>query len=104
MRRPAVIGPSGLAYLEWFLGLLAGSGLDTSAKMEFIAMINGFALMYGGMEATLAAQQASTGVSPDQHAAAQVTALTASEPSRVRETDEVIDSCVRRLVDGALLG
>jgi hypothetical protein len=98
MRRPAVIGPSGLAYLEWFLGLLAGSGLDTSAKMEFIAMINGFALMYGGMEATLAAQQASTGVSPDQHAAAQVTALvsaattgqypnlaaalTASEPSR----------------------
>ena len=70
------------------------------------------------MEATLAAQQASTGVSPDQHAAAQVTALvsaattgqypnlaaalTASEPSRVRDTDEVFDSGVRRLVDGAL--
>ena len=38
-------------------------------------MINGFAIMYGGMEATLASQQASTGVSPDQHLAAQVAAL-----------------------------
>jgi AcrR family transcriptional regulator len=75
MRRPAVFGPSGLRYVDRFLGLLAGSALDTAAKMEFIAMINGFALMYGGMEATLAADQASTGVSPDQHAAAQVAAL-----------------------------
>ncbi len=120
MRRPAVFGPSGLRYFEWFLGLLAGSALDTAAKMEFIAMINGFALMYGGMEATLAAEQASTGVSPDQHAAAQVAALvsaaatgqyphlaaalSAGGPSRVRDADEVFDSCVRRLVDGALPG
>ena len=120
MRRPAVFGPNGLAYFEWFLGLLAGSRLDTAAKMEFIAMINGFAVMYGGMEATLAAQQASTGISPDQHAAAQVAtlvsaaasgqypnlaaALSSSEPSRVRDADEVFDSRVRPLVDGALPG
>jgi AcrR family transcriptional regulator len=120
MRRPAVFGPNGLAYFEWFLGLLTGSRLDTAAKMEFIAMINGFAVMYGGMEATLAVQQASTGVSPDQHAAAQVAALvsaaasgqypnlaaalSSSEPSRVRDSGEVFDSCVRRLVDGALPG
>ncbi len=120
MRRPAVFGPSGLRYMDWFLGLLAGSALDTAAKMEFIAMINGFALMYGGMEATLAAEQASTGVSPDQHAAAQVAALVSAAasgqypnlaaalssggPSRVRDADEVFDSCVRRLVDGALPG
>lgn len=120
MRHPAVIGPSGLRYIESFLGLLAGSEMDTTAKMEFIALINGFALMYGGMEGTLAAQQASTGVSPDQHAAAQVaalvraaasgqfpnlaTALAASAPSRERDADEVFDSCVRRLIDGALPG
>ncbi len=81
-------------------------------------MINGFAIMYGGMDATLASQQASTGVSPDQHLAAQVTAmvsaaatgqfpnlaaaLAASEPARVRDADEVFDSCVYRLIDGAL--
>ena len=88
--------------------------------MTVIALINGFAIMYGGMEATLASQQASTGVSPDQHLAAQVAAmvsaaatgqypnlaaaLTASEPSRVRDADEVFDSCVYRLIDGALAG
>jgi hypothetical protein len=120
IRRPAVFGPNGLRYLDCFLGLLAGSGLDTSAKMTVIALINGFAIMYGGMEATLASQQASTGISPDQHLAAQVTALvsaaatgqypnlaaalTASEPSRVRDADEVFDSCVYRLIDGALAG
>ncbi len=119
-RRPAVIGPNGLRYIDSFLGLLAHSALDIAAKMEFIAMMNGFALMYGGMEATLAAQQASTGISPDQHAAAQVAtlvsaaasgqyptlaaALTASTPSRERDVDEVFDSCVHRLIDGVLLG
>ncbi len=70
-----VIGPNELRYLDCFLGLLAGSGLDTSTKMTVIALINGFAIMYGGMEATLASQQASTGVSPDQHLAAQVAAM-----------------------------
>jgi AcrR family transcriptional regulator len=120
IQRPSVIGPNGLEYFDCFLGLLADSGLDIAAKMEFIAMMNGFALMYGGMEAALAAQQASTGISPDQHAAAQVAtlisaaasgqypnlaaALAASAPSRERDADEVFDSCVRRLIDGALPG
>ena len=112
--------PPPLRYFDFFLGLLAHSALDIAAKMEFIAMMNGFALMYGGMEATLAAQQASTGISPDQHAAAQVAtlvsaaasgqypnlaaALTGSSPSRERDADEVFDSCVRRLIYGALPG
>jgi AcrR family transcriptional regulator len=120
IRRPAVIGPNGLCYLECFLGLLAGSGLDTPTKLQFIALINGFAIMYGGMEATLASQQASTGVSPDEHLATQVAAmvsaaatgqfpnlaaaLTAAGPSRVRDADEVFDSCVYQLIDGALSG
>jgi AcrR family transcriptional regulator len=118
IRRPVVIGPNGLRYIEYFLGLLAGSGLDTTAKLELVGLVNGFAIMYGGMEATLASQQASTGVSPDQHQAAQVAAmvsaaasgqypnlaaaLAASEPSRIRDADEVYDSLVYRLVDGAL--
>jgi AcrR family transcriptional regulator len=71
VRRPMVIGPNGLRYIDCFLGLLAGSGLDTATKMVIISLINGFAIMYGGMEATLASQQASTGVSPDQHQAAR---------------------------------
>jgi AcrR family transcriptional regulator len=120
IRRPAVIGPNGLRYLDCFLGLLAGSGLDTGAKLELIALVNGFAIMYGGMEATLVGQQASAGVSPDEHQAAQVAAmvsaattghyphlaaaLAASEPSGVWDADEVYDSVVSRLVDGALAG
>ncbi len=118
VRRPAVIGPNGIRYIDCFLGLLA-LALDTAAKMELIALVNGFAIMYGGTEATLASQQASTGVSPDQHAAAQVAALvsaaatgnypnlaaalTANSPSRQRDADEVFDSCIYRLIDGALL-
>ena len=120
IRRPAVIGPNGLEYLDCSLGLLAGSGLDITAKLELIALVNGFAIMYGGMEATLASQQASTGVSPDQHQAAQVAtivgaaasgqypnlaaALADGGPSRVRDADEVYDSLVYRLIDGALAG
>jgi len=88
--------------------------------LQFIALINGFAIMYGGMEATLASQQANTGVSPDQHVAAQVAAmvsavatgqypnlaaaLTVAEPSRVRDADEVFDSCVYQFIEGALSG
>jgi len=31
-------------------------------------------------------------------------ALTAAEPSRIRDADEVFDSCVYHLIDGALSG
>jgi len=43
----------------------------------------------------MSAQQASTGIAA---------ALSSSEPSRVRDADEVFDSRVRPLVDGALPG
>ena len=114
IRRPPVPGPSGLAYFDCFLGLLAGSALDTTAKMELIALVNGFAIMYGGMESALA----STGISPDQHAAAQVAAITGAAatgnypnlaaalasavPPPQRDADEVFDSVIYRLIDGAL--
>jgi Tetracyclin repressor-like, C-terminal domain len=89
-------------------------------KRHIVVGEQGFAIMYGGMEAMLASQQASTGVSPDEHLATQVAAmvraaatgqfpnlaaaLTAAEPSRVRDADEVFDSCVHQLIDGALPG
>jgi AcrR family transcriptional regulator len=77
MQRPMPPGPNGLRYLDYFLGLLAGSGLDTGAKMEVIAMISGFATMYGVMQAALPAEQAGTA----QHNAAQVQALAAAAAS-----------------------
>jgi hypothetical protein len=43
LHRPVPPGPNGLRYLDYFLGLLADSGLDTGAKMEVIALISGFA-------------------------------------------------------------
>ena len=50
LHRPMPPGPNGLRYLDYFLGLLAGSGLDTGAKLELIAMISGFATTYGAMQ------------------------------------------------------
>ena len=120
IRYPPVIGPNGLRYLDCFLGLLAGSRLDTPTKVQFISLINGFAIMYGGMEASLASQPASTGGSMEQYQATQVAtmvravatgqypnlaaALAAAEPSRIRDADEVFDSCVYQLIDGAMSG
>ena len=54
MQRPPVIGPSALRYIDYFLGLLSGSGLDTGAKMELLGLVNGFAISYGGVQAALA--------------------------------------------------
>jgi AcrR family transcriptional regulator len=58
LHRPPPPGPNGLRYLDYFLGLLANSGLDTGAKMEVISLISGFATMYGGMQAALASGRA----------------------------------------------
>ena len=41
LHRPMPPGPNGLRYLDYFLGLLAGSRLGTGAKLEVIAMISG---------------------------------------------------------------
>jgi AcrR family transcriptional regulator len=109
MQRPMPPGPNGLRYLDYFLGLLAGSRLDTGAKLEVIAMISGFATMYGAMQAALHAEQAGT----VQQNAAQVqafaraaasgrypnlaAALTAGGPPRSQ--DDIFASCIDRLID-----
>jgi AcrR family transcriptional regulator len=119
MNRPPPMGPGTLRYIDYFLGLLAGTGLDTAAKMEVIALLNGFALMYGGMQAALDDERARTGITEQEQQAAPVTALaeaatSGSYPnlaailtapaSPLRTADEVFDSCLIRLIDGALTG
>jgi hypothetical protein len=39
MHRPSPLGPNRLRYLDYFLGLLSDSELDTGAKMEVLALI-----------------------------------------------------------------
>ena len=112
LQRPMPPGPNALRYLDYFLGLLAGSRLDTAAKLEVIAMISGFATMYGAMQAALPTEQAGT-ASPVQHNAAQVQALAqAAASSRYphltaalaaggppRSQDDIFGSCLERLID-----
>jgi AcrR family transcriptional regulator len=109
MQRPVPPGPNGLRYLDYFLGLLAGSGLDTGAKLEIIAMISGFATMYGAMQAALPAERAGTA----QQNAAQVQALAAAAASGrypnlavaltaggpPRSQDDIFGSGIERLID-----
>jgi hypothetical protein len=117
MQRPPVFGPNVLRYVEYFLGLLSGSGLDTGAKMEVLGMINGFAISYGGVQAAQAEERARTGVTEQEQAAAQVAELVAAAasgrypnlagalagpPPPERDADEVFDRCILRLIDGAL--
>jgi AcrR family transcriptional regulator len=112
--RPAP-GPNGLRYLDYFLSLLARSPLDTGAKLEVISMISGFATMYGGLQAALAAERAGTGASAQDQATAQVSwfaraaasgryphlaaALATAGPPRTE--DDVFGSCLSRLIDVA---
>jgi AcrR family transcriptional regulator len=118
LHRPPVAGPNGMRYLDYFLGLLAGTGLDTGAKLEVIALISGFAMMYGGMQAALAAERAGSGASARQQAAAQVQAFAAAAGSGryphlaaalgvagpPRHEDDIFESCIRRLTDVAIAG
>jgi AcrR family transcriptional regulator len=112
MQRPMPPGPNGLRYLDHFLGLLAGSGLDTGAKLEIIAMISGFATMYGAMQAALPAERAGT-VSTAEQNAAQVRAFARAAASgrypnlaaalavagRPRSQDDIFGSGIERLID-----
>jgi AcrR family transcriptional regulator len=114
LQRPLPPGPNGLRYLDYFLGLLAGSVLDTGAKLEVIAMISGFATMYGAMQAALPDEPAD----PTQHNAEQVqafvraaasgryphlaAALAAGGPPR--DHDDIFGSCIERLIELAGLG
>jgi AcrR family transcriptional regulator len=115
LHRPPPAGPGGLRYLDYFLGLLAGSGLDTGAKLEVIALISGFATMYGGMQVALASERADTGSSAGEQAAAPVQAFARAaasghyphlaaalvEAGPVRGEDDVFESCIMRLIDVA---
>jgi AcrR family transcriptional regulator len=115
LHRPPPPGPNGLRYLDYFLGLLAGSGLDTGAKMEVIALISGFVMMYGGMQAAQASERASTGSSAGEQAGAAVEAFARAaasgryphlaaalaEAGPVRGEDDVFESCIMRLIDAA---
>src|ERR1700677_4955668 len=108
LQRPLPPGPNGLRYLDYFLGLLAGSRLDTGAKLEVIALISGFATMYGVMQAALPTEENGTA-----HNAAQIqafaravasghypnlaAALAAGGPPRSH--DDIFGSCLERLID-----
>lgn len=78
---PRALGPNTLRYINYFLGLLRRTGLDTAAKMELLGLVNGFALSYGGVQATLAEERARTGVTAEQQASAPVHALAAAVPT-----------------------
>ncbi len=119
MHRPPPIGPNTLRYIDYFLGLLAGTGLDTAVKMETIAIINGSTLMYDAMHAALDDERARTGITEQQQQAAPVTALAQAAANRshpnlgavlttpapqLRLADEIFDSCLIRLIHVALGG
>jgi AcrR family transcriptional regulator len=111
MQHPYPPGPNGLRYLDYFLGLLDGSGLDTGAKLEVIALISGFATMYGAMQATPVPPGAAGSQHADMYtrafgrAAASgrypnlAAALAAAGPPRGQ--DEIFESSIRRLIDVA---
>ena len=115
--RPPAMGPAALRYIDYFLGLLSDTGLDTGVKMELLALVNGFAINYGGMQAALAEERTRTGATAEQQAATQVSQLVAAAGSgrypnltaalgapapAERDADEIFDSCISRLVDGYL--
>ena len=119
MHRPPPMGPSTLRYIDYFLGLLAGTGLGTAAKMEMIAIINGFALMYGAMQVALDDERARTRITEQEQQAAPVKVLVEAAASGIypnlaaalaapspqsRTADQNFDSCLIRLIDGALSG
>jgi AcrR family transcriptional regulator len=119
MQRQPPMGPGTLRYMDYFLGLLAGTGLGTAAKMEIIAIIHGFALMYGGMQAALDEERTRTGVTEREQQAAPVRLLAEAAaaggyphlaaaltepPRQPRTADQNFESCLLRLIDGALAG
>ncbi len=111
MQLPYPPGPNGLRYLDYFLGLLDGSGLDTGARLEVIALISGFATMYGAMQATLARQGVTGAQHADMHARAFARAAASGQypnlaaalatPGPARAQDDVFESSISRLIDAA---
>jgi AcrR family transcriptional regulator len=110
LHRPMPPGPNGLRYLDYFLGLLAGSKLSTGAKLEVIAMISGFAVLYGATQAAPAGQLASPAeqVQALTRAAARgrypnLTAALAAT-GQARSHADIFASCIERLIELARLG
>ena len=119
MRRPAVIGPNGLRYFDCFLGLLAGSGLDTAGQdgahrpgqrlRDHVRRDGGDAHQPAGQhrrQPRSAPRGAGRGDRQRRgHRAVPESGRgagpQASRPVQ-RDADEVFDSCVYRLIDGAL--
>lgn len=106
---PMPPGPNELRYLDYFLCLLADSRLGTEAKLEVIAMLTGFATMYGAMQRApaSAAEQAAAQVQALARAAAKgrypnLTAALAAT-GRPRRRDDIFGSCIERLIDLARL-
>jgi AcrR family transcriptional regulator len=110
LHRPMPPGPNELRYLDYFLGLLADSRLSTEARLEVIAMISGFATLYGAVQAAPAGQLASAAeqLQALDRAAARgrypnvAAALAASRPPRSQA--DVFGSGIERLIDVARLG
>src|SRR5215831_4709422 len=110
LHRPMPPGPNGLRYLDYFLGLLAGSRLSTGARLEVIAVISGFAAMSGAMQAAPVGDLASAAeqVQALDRAAARgrypnlAAALAAARPPRGHA--DIFGSGIERLVDLAGLG
>lgn len=112
IQRPSPPGPNGLRYLDYFLGLLDDSQLDTRAKLEIIALISGFATMYGAMQATLVRQHTSADQEAEMRVQAFIraastgrypnlaNALASAEPPP-RGEHGVFESCIQRLIDVA---
>lgn len=106
-----------MRYVDYFLGLQADTGLGPAAKMETIAVINGFALMYGAMQAALDEERTRTGITEQEQQAAPVKVLAAAAASGIypnlaaaltapspqeRTAEQNFESCLIRLIDGAL--
>jgi AcrR family transcriptional regulator len=106
---PMPPGPNGLRYLDYFLGLLAGSRLGPGARLEIITMIRGFATMYGAMQAAPAStsEQATAQDQALTRAAAQgryphlAAALAVAGPPR--RHDDIFRSGIERLIETARL-
>lgn len=104
-------GPDGLRYLDYFLGLLDGSGHDTGARLEVIALISGFATMYGAMQATFARQGTADGQHAEMHARAFARAAASGQYPNLaaalatagpaRSEDAIFESSIRLLIDVA---
>jgi AcrR family transcriptional regulator len=110
LHRPMPPGPNGLRYLDYFTGLLAGSRLDTGARLELIAMISGFATLYGARQAAPVGQLASAAeqIQTLTRAAAAgrypnlAAALATAGPPRSHA--DIFRSCIERFIDLARLG